>query len=115
MLHGDAEAEREWLLEAEKLVDMFRETRNLFLTSRVSRVLLLCRYGCSNESWYLIQNNPFRGMFPRSYKRKKAQQAAEVSEMDEERMASRLQLDMGTFTTRCQFRRSVGLTRNRAR
>ena len=29
-------AEREWLLEAEKLVDMFRETRNLFRTSRVS-------------------------------------------------------------------------------
>jgi len=29
------EAEREWLVEAEKLVDMFRETRNLFLTSRV--------------------------------------------------------------------------------
>lgn len=42
MLRGDAEAEREWLLEAEKLVDMFRETRNLFLTSRVSRVVLLC-------------------------------------------------------------------------
>jgi len=29
------EAEREWLFEAEKLVDTFRETRNLFLTSRV--------------------------------------------------------------------------------
>lgn len=26
---------REWMLEAEKLVEMFRETRNLFLTSRV--------------------------------------------------------------------------------
>lgn len=36
MLSGDdPDAEREWLLEAEKLVDMFRETRNLFLTSRV--------------------------------------------------------------------------------
>ena len=30
--------EREWMMEAEKLVDMFRETRNLFLTSRVSRL-----------------------------------------------------------------------------
>jgi general transcription factor 3C polypeptide 3 (transcription factor C subunit 4) len=29
------EAEREWLFEAEKLVNTFRETRNLFLTSRV--------------------------------------------------------------------------------
>jgi general transcription factor 3C polypeptide 3 (transcription factor C subunit 4) len=36
MLAGDSDAEREWLVEAEKLVDMFRETRNLFLTSRVS-------------------------------------------------------------------------------
>lgn len=33
---NDKEAERVWLVEAEKLVDMFRETRNLFLTSRVS-------------------------------------------------------------------------------
>lgn len=32
---SDPEAERVWLVEAEKLVDMFRETRNLFLTSRV--------------------------------------------------------------------------------
>ena len=28
--------EREWLIEAERLVEAFRETRNLFLTSRVS-------------------------------------------------------------------------------
>ena len=33
---GQELAEREWVLEAEKLVDMFRETRNLFRTSRVS-------------------------------------------------------------------------------
>lgn len=33
---GHVEAEREWMLEAEKLVEMFRETRMLFLTSRVS-------------------------------------------------------------------------------
>lgn len=36
MMAGDDGADREWMLEAEKLVDMFRETRNLFLTSRVS-------------------------------------------------------------------------------
>ncbi|KAF8153752.1 hypothetical protein B0H34DRAFT_65394 [Crassisporium funariophilum] len=68
LLAEDIDAEREWLVEAEKLVDMFRETRNLFLTSR---------------------SNPFRGMFPRNRKRKQAE-----TEEDEERMASRLQLDM---------------------
>lgn len=35
MLEGKDEAVREWLLEAEKLVEMFRHTRPLFLTSRV--------------------------------------------------------------------------------
>ncbi|KAF8957215.1 hypothetical protein BDZ97DRAFT_1924824 [Flammula alnicola] len=69
MLNGDEEAEREWLVEAEKLVDMFRETRNLFSTSRT---------------------NPFRGMFPRSRKRKQQNE----TEADEEQMVSRLQLDM---------------------
>ena len=38
MLNEEEEAEREWLVQAEKLVDMFRETRNLFLTSRVCDV-----------------------------------------------------------------------------
>ena len=32
---GQEEAEREWMFEAEKLVDAFRETRNLFHTTRV--------------------------------------------------------------------------------
>ena len=36
MLADEAEAVREWLVEAEKLVESFRETRALFLTSRVS-------------------------------------------------------------------------------
>ncbi|KAF6756226.1 hypothetical protein DFP72DRAFT_894942 [Ephemerocybe angulata] len=65
----DPDGEREWLLEAEKLVDMFRETRNLYLTSRA---------------------NPFRGMFPRCGKRKQRTE----TEADEDRMASRLQLDL---------------------
>lgn len=68
MLAGGPEAEKKWLAEAEKLVEMFRETRNLFLTSRT---------------------HPFRGMFPR--RRKKQQLEAEA---DEDRMASRLQLDL---------------------
>ena len=35
MLAGEEESEREWFVEAEKLIDMFRETRNLFVTGRV--------------------------------------------------------------------------------
>lgn len=34
MLH-EGTVEREWMIEAEKLVEMFRETRNLFVTTRV--------------------------------------------------------------------------------
>ena len=41
MLEGKDEAVREWLLEAEKLVEMFRHTRPLFLTSRVGSNELL--------------------------------------------------------------------------
>jgi hypothetical protein len=37
---GRQEAEREWMFEAEKLVEMFRETRMLFLSTRVC---LRCR------------------------------------------------------------------------
>ncbi|KAI9443193.1 TPR-like protein [Lactarius indigo] len=59
---GQDLAEREWLLEAEKLVDMFRETRNLFRTSR---------------------SNPFRGMLP-----KKAKQPTQDTEENEDEMAS---------------------------
>ncbi|EKM76639.1 hypothetical protein AGABI1DRAFT_122552 [Agaricus bisporus var. burnettii JB137-S8] len=68
MLTGEPGAEKGWLIEAEKLVETFRETRNLFLTSRT---------------------HPFRGMFPR----RRGKQPVEV-EADEERMASRLQLDL---------------------
>jgi general transcription factor 3C polypeptide 3 (transcription factor C subunit 4) len=35
MLAEEKDSEREWLVEAEKLIDMFRETRNLFVASRV--------------------------------------------------------------------------------
>lgn len=78
------EVVREWMLEAEKLVEMFRETRNLFLTSRV-RVVSPC------IPYWLIawQHNDFRGMFPR---RRQLRQ----NETEEERMASRLEL-VGLF------------------
>ena len=41
MLAGDQDAEREWMHEAELLAESFRETRALFLTSRVSQPLLM--------------------------------------------------------------------------
>lgn len=70
----DQEAVREWMVEAEKMVETFRETRNLFLTSRT---------------------NPFRGMFPRSKpKDQDREKEREQDEANEERMASRLHLEM---------------------
>jgi len=42
MSQGDMEAEREWMIEAEKLVEMFRETRNLFVTTRVTGYSWVC-------------------------------------------------------------------------
>ncbi|TBU44059.1 TPR-like protein [Dichomitus squalens] len=70
MLAGDDEAMREWLVEAEKLVESFRETRALFLTSR---------------------HRGFRGMFPRSARK-------QTTEASEDSMASRLQLELGRDT-----------------
>ncbi|KAF7318942.1 hypothetical protein HMN09_00230000 [Mycena chlorophos] len=65
------EAEREWLILAEKLVEAFRETRQLFSTSRTA----------------------FRGMFPHRGKRPKN------SEADQLRLASRLQLELESGRT----------------
>ena len=45
---GQELAEREWLLGAENLVDMFRETRNLFRTARVS-ILISVRSSMSDQ------------------------------------------------------------------
>jgi len=67
MMSGDELAEREWLLEAEKLVETFRETRNLFLSTR---------------------NNPFQGMFRQHRRSKRSEEATEES------MAARLQLEL---------------------
>ena len=38
MKAGDEVAVKEWLLEAEKLIETFRETRRLFLSTRVSNL-----------------------------------------------------------------------------
>ncbi|THG99335.1 hypothetical protein EW026_g2982 [Hermanssonia centrifuga] len=71
MLAGDMQADREWMHESESLVESFRETRALFLTTRQAG---------------------FRGMFPRAKKRKQTEEATEDS------MASRLQLELGRDT-----------------
>lgn len=65
MLHGDAEAGREWMIEAEKLVEMFRETRNLFVTTR---------------------DYDFKGMLPKRRIQRK-------DDTEEDRMVSRLELN----------------------
>ncbi|KAL1714067.1 hypothetical protein EV715DRAFT_266871 [Schizophyllum commune] len=63
-------ARREWLLEAEKLIGMFRETRRLFTTDR---------------------HGDFKGIFRAGRRRKRTAQEAEA---EEDRMASRLQMDL---------------------
>ncbi|KAI5833065.1 TPR-like protein [Schizophyllum commune Tattone D] len=63
-------ARREWLLEAEKLIEMFRETRRLFTTDR---------------------HGDFKGIFRAGRRRKRTAQEAEA---EEDRMASRLQMDL---------------------
>ncbi|TRM61397.1 hypothetical protein BD626DRAFT_434670 [Schizophyllum amplum] len=61
---------REWMLEAEKLIEMFRETRRLFTTDR---------------------HSDFKGLFRMGKRRKRT---AQETEAEEDRMASRLQLDL---------------------
>ena len=41
MKTGNEAAVKEWLLEAEKLIETFRETRRLFLSTRVSDILFV--------------------------------------------------------------------------
>ncbi|GJF00510.1 TPR-like protein [Phanerochaete sordida] len=81
MLAGDDEADREWMQQAETLIEAFRETRALFLTSR---------------------KDGFHGVFRRSGRRK---QSAEASE---ESMASRLQLDLGRETVTRKSKGAAG-------
>ncbi|THH04363.1 hypothetical protein EW145_g5576 [Phellinidium pouzarii] len=73
MLKGEAEAENDWLIHAEKLVEMFRETRNLF-PSRGAR--------------------PFSGMIRPSRQKQSAEKSPETEEAEEENMASRLELEL---------------------
>ncbi|KAJ7259647.1 TPR-like protein [Mycena rebaudengoi] len=70
MLKGYAQPKQEWLLEAEKLTDTFRETRSLFSTSRT-----------------------FKGIFPGR------KTGPKMEEVDEDRILSRLQLDVANAST----------------
>ncbi|KAF9241292.1 hypothetical protein BU15DRAFT_73419 [Melanogaster broomeanus] len=79
--HCSEQIEREWMLEAEKLVEMFRETRNLFLTTR-----------------YLIASSTM--IFEACFLGDRHQRQ---NETDEERMASRLELNE---TSTCGSRRT---------
>jgi general transcription factor 3C polypeptide 3 (transcription factor C subunit 4) len=81
---GQAEAEREWLVEAEKLVEMFRSTRNLFTTSKVS-----CFIPMFLRSTKVYLKLGFRGMIPTKLRRK------DIAQEDEDEMASRLHLNLG--------------------
>ena len=54
MRTGDEVTVKEWLLEAEKLIENFRETRRLFLSTRVSDPPSVCRNHCpyaGSVSW----------------------------------------------------------------
>jgi len=52
MKAGDEAAVKEWLLEAEKLIETFRETRRLFLSTRVSNLYFMpcCRLHAGSVS-----------------------------------------------------------------
>ncbi|KAF7290469.1 TPR-like protein [Mycena kentingensis (nom. inval.)] len=69
MKAGEEAAVVEWLVEAKKLIEAFRETRRLFSTSRV-----------------------YRGMFP--VRRTKKRVREEEEEEEQKRMVNRLQLDI---------------------
>ncbi|KAJ6588829.1 hypothetical protein B0H19DRAFT_1248427 [Mycena capillaripes] len=70
------DSERDWFLQAEKMIESFRETRQLFSTSSLA----------------------FRGMFPAVVKSK---HRAKDAEADEDRMASRLHLELeGTASSK---------------
>jgi general transcription factor 3C polypeptide 3 (transcription factor C subunit 4) len=82
-LENQAEVEREWMIEVEPLVDMFRSTRRLFQSSKVSALETMGK--CYQLT---LCQDPFRGML-RTTKKK--------SENEADDMASRLHLDMGQY------------------
>ncbi|KAF7361060.1 TPR-like protein [Mycena sanguinolenta] len=69
MLEGEVQPLREWMLDAEKLTEAFRETRRLFNTSR-----------------------SYQGMFPR-------RRTGKLGKSDEDKILCRLQLELAHDTT----------------
>ena len=65
MLAGDEEADREWMHEAEMLVEQFRETRALFLTSRVSTITRRCPHIRMGADYFVSM--PGLLMIPKSF------------------------------------------------
>lgn len=57
-VRGQAEAEREWLFEVDKLVETFRETRRLFTTSKVSIIIITLRMISNVLSGRVQRNDP---------------------------------------------------------
>ena len=83
MKTGNEVAIKEWLLEAEKLIETFRETRRLFLSTRVGNLFLLFEIATLTP----YKSVGFQGMF----------KTKRNLEENEESMASRLQIEMGEF------------------
>ena len=84
MKTGNEVVVKEWLLEAEKLIESFRETRRLFLSTRVSTLPLRIELLVPTQN----KSVGFQGMF-------KTKRNPEENEDD---MASRLQIEMGEFS-----------------
>lgn len=88
MLRQEMEAENEWMMLAEMLVEMFRETRKLFaaVSKNVSDFLGMLAFVVFSNC--APKNLPFRGMRRSARKAKKSQEDEEVN------MASRLELEL---------------------
>ena len=83
MKTGNEISIKEWLLEAEKLIETFRETRRLFLSTRVSNLSFVPRPPPLTPT----KSVGFQGMF----------KTKRNVEENEDNMASRLQIEMGRY------------------
>ncbi|KAF9039862.1 hypothetical protein BJ165DRAFT_1407029 [Panaeolus papilionaceus] len=91
----ESKAMREWMMEAEKLIDMFRETKNLFLTSR--------KYVADELAMYVNSQIPWLAC-PRSRMRRRIE-----TEADGDRMVHRLQRNIEQDTLARRNTKSAGV------
>jgi general transcription factor 3C polypeptide 3 (transcription factor C subunit 4) len=94
MLAGEEAAEREWLIEAEKLVEMFRETRALFSVLNVGKSCLLTS-GCFLRL-YAVKSVKLSSLY-------RLRRLRQDHEAEEDSMASRLQLELGIASLYCRL------------